>query len=94
MKEELGLKVELAAVQIENSDDSKGIIHINSVTPELENKCWSGYYYTDYPVTLSISEVEADSFVGCYNNEQNLISTNHEISVELAKENYYRAVFE
>lgn len=94
LKEELGLKGTLAAVQIENSDDSKGIIHINSVTPELENKCWSGYYYTDYPVTLSVSEIEADSFVGWYDKEQNLISTNHEISVELTNHKKYIAVFD
>lgn len=94
LKEELGLKGEMRTVQIENSDESKGIVHINSVIPQLDNNCWSGYYYTDYPVTLSVSEIEADSFVGWYDKRQNLISKDRVIAVELADENYYQAVFE
>lgn len=93
LKEELALSGELAEIQLENSDDSKGTVHINTVTPELKSKCWSGYYYTDYPVVLSVTEIEKDSFAGWYDQNQNLISREKEITVELGMENYYQAVF-
>lgn len=94
LKEELGLMGELAAVEIENTDASKGSIQVNTVTPELKNGKWSGYYYTDYPVILSVTETEEGSFAGWYDKAGNLISENTTLSVELGADNYYRAVFD
>lgn len=93
LKDELALNGELAEVYLENNDEAKGIIHINTVTPELRNQSWHGYYYVDYPIKLSITEIEENSFVGWYDNNQNLVSENVEITVDLSEKNYYCAVF-
>lgn len=93
LKEELSLNGELALVEIENTDASKGSIQVNTVVPELEDGKWSGYYYTDYPLQLSVEETEKGAFAGWYDKNDNLIGENKIITVELADQNYYKCVF-
>lgn len=94
LKEEFDLQGELVPILLENSDESKGKIRINTIAPGLEEGSWSGFYYSDYPVTLSVEETVRGSFVGWYNINGDLVSRERTISVELDAENYYRAVFE
>lgn len=93
LKEELGLKGNLVSIEIENTDASKGSVQVNTVTPELANGRWSGYYYSDYPVVLSVAENEKGTFAGWHDKNNNLISEEPTITVTLTKENYYRCVF-
>ena len=93
LKEELQLTGNLVLVEIENTDALKGSIEVNTVTPELKNGKWTGYYYSDYPVVLSVVETEKGAFAGWYDKNNELISTETEITVELAEVNYYRCEF-
>ena len=94
LKEEFELQGELVPILLDNTSPEKGSIQINTVIPELKDGSWSGFYYTDYPVTLSLTETQKGSFKGWYDIEGNLVSDKPEITVELGEENYYRAVFE
>lgn len=93
LKEELQLTGNLVLIEIENTDALKGSIKVNTVTPELKNGKWTGYYYSDYPVVLSVVETEKGAFAGWYDKNNELISTETEITVELAEVNYYRCEF-
>ena len=94
LKDEFELQGELVPILLESSDENRGSIRINTVTPELKDGSWSGFYYSDYPVTISAIENKADSFVGWYDINGNLVSEELSITVELETENYYRALFE
>ena len=54
MKEHFGLKGELKEITISMS--GKGKILINTITPTLKNGSWTGKYYSDFPITLSIDD--------------------------------------
>jgi len=94
LKEEFGLQGELVPILLENSDESKGSIRINTVVPTLKDGSWGGFYYSDYPVNLSVEESVRGSFAGWYDINGDLVSREKSITVELGTENYYRAVFE
>jgi len=94
LKEEFELQGELVPILLDNTNPEKGSIQINTVVPELQDGSWSGFYYTDYPVTLSVIEKKKGSFKGWYDIEGNLVSEELGITVELSGENYYRAVWQ
>lgn len=93
LKEEFSLAGELEEVCLETSDAEKGVIKINTTIPETENDQWTGLYYNDYPVSLSAKENKGYSFVGWYDEANNLVSEEPDIIVSLDGSNYYRAEF-
>ena len=64
LAEEFELSGSLEDVTLYNSDESKGKIVLNTVTPAMENGSWTGEYYTDYPVTVTAIPEEGYEFVG------------------------------
>jgi len=52
MKSSNSLKGNLASVTLKN-DNNKGILSINTITPDISGGSWEGKYYTDYPVTVT-----------------------------------------
>ena len=68
VKEHLAKEFELTGtvetVTIHNSNEAKGRIRVNTITPDMNNGSWSGEYFTDYPITLSAEPAEGYKFVG------------------------------
>jgi len=93
LKEEFELQGELVPIILENKDEYKGVIQVNSVVPTLQNNSWTGYYFSDYPITLSILENEPNTFLGWYDESEHLISNDKEICIYPDTEHYYQAVF-
>lgn len=46
------------------SAEQGGEITLNSITPDLNGGSWSGYYYTDYAVTLTAKSEKGYAFAG------------------------------
>ena len=60
MKQYLGLRGELKELTI--SSNKEGKVKVNSIIPTLKNGAWTGQYYSDVPITLTV--VDSDSFKG------------------------------
>ena len=60
MKQYLGLRGELKDLTI--SSNKEGKVKVNSIIPTLKNGAWTGQYYSDVPITLTV--VDSDSFKG------------------------------
>lgn len=65
LKENFGLEGGLAPVEIETSDTAAGSVILNTITPSFDGQGkWRGEYFTDYPVTLSVTVKEGYRFAG------------------------------
>lgn len=64
LRNEFGLTGTLEKVTIAVNDTEGGKIHINTITPELEDGTWIGEYLTDYPVTITAEANPGYRFVG------------------------------
>lgn len=65
LKENFGLEGELAAVEIETTNAAAGNVVLNTITPTFDEQGkWQGEYFTDYPVTLSVTVNEGYRFAG------------------------------
>ena len=93
MKDEFALKGNLVPVNISISDFDRGNVIINTTTIEWVNNSWQGYYFTDYPITLTASANEKSIFAGWYDESGNLVSEERKIIISLKDENCYYAVF-
>lgn len=56
MAEEMALEGEPVNVKI-FKDSPLGTVLLNSITPDLSDGMWSGVYYTDFPIMISIDDV-------------------------------------
>ena len=54
LKKHFGLKGELNEITI--NIKGKGKILINTIIPTLKNGSWTGKYYSDFPITLSVDD--------------------------------------
>ena len=52
MKQHFGLKGELNEITVNIS--GKGKISINTINPTFKNGSWTGKYFSDFPITLSV----------------------------------------
>lgn len=68
LKNEFGLTGTLEEVTVAVNDTEGGRIHINTITPELEDGTWTGMYLTDFPVTITVEANPGYRFVG-WNND-------------------------
>lgn len=64
LAEEFGLSGTCETVTLSVNDEEAGYLVINTVVPNLENGEWSGYYFTDYPVTVTAVANEGYIFDG------------------------------
>lgn len=63
LAEEFDLAEE-AELSLSVNDPQCGTIRLNTITPDLSEGMWTGYYFTDYPVTLSAEAKEGYAFAG------------------------------
>ncbi len=85
LAEEFNLTGSLEEITICTNDLSGGSISINTVTPELSDGVWSGYYYTDYPVTITANENPGYEFVAWHHGDE--VYTDNELIVNLNTDN-------
>ncbi len=65
LKEDFGLEGVLAPVEIEMADPCAGRVVLNTITPTFDERGkWQGEYFTDYPITLSVTAGEGYRFAG------------------------------
>lgn len=65
LKENFGLEGMPAPVKIEMTDADAGSVLLNTITPTFDGQGrWQGEYFTDYPITLSVTVNEGYRFAG------------------------------
>ena len=87
MKQRFGLKGDLNELTINVSGEGK--IKVNTIIPTLKNGAWSGKYFSDVPITLSVDD-SSNSFKGWSGDIQSIEKT---ISVTLSKSMKIQANF-
>lgn len=90
LKDSLDLSGEAVKLTLSISDADAGDINVNTTTPNLSTGKWSGYYFTDYPITLKATAKEGYSFVGWEGLSE---STSSEITVNLSESANIKAIF-
>lgn len=63
MAEEFDLKGTLEEVTLKVNDVESGTIQLNTTTPDLSGGSWTGKYYTDYPITVTVIPADGYEFV-------------------------------
>ena len=86
MKQHLNLKGELNQLTINVSGNGK--IMVNTIVPTLKNGAWTGKYYSDVPITISV--VDSGSFKGWSGDVE---SNDKSINVTLTKSMKIQANF-
>ncbi len=93
LAEEFDLTGTLEQITLVADKPDGGTITINTVTPELADGEWSGYYYTDYPVTISAEAADGYEFVAWHHGDE--VYEESELEVELnSGDNLWTAEFE
>ncbi len=64
MADYLELKGNLCTLTLTQEDPKAGVIHLNTLSPDLSEGSWQGQYYADYPVTLTAEPSLGHSFTG------------------------------
>ena len=82
LRNEFGLTGTLEEVTIAVNDTEGGKMHINTITPELEDGTWTGLYLTDCPVTITAEANPGYRFVG-WNDDCSI--TDETIKVDVTK---------
>lgn len=92
LAEEFHLTGTLEEICLEINDPQAGCVQVNTCTPDLSEKTWTGAYYTDYPVTLTAAAADGYRFAGweggCGDTEETITVDLREGGVKL------KAVFE
>ena len=91
------LEGDLADVTLELDGGDGGEVTLNTITPDLSEGSWSGSYYTDYTVTLSVDVDKGYEFEGWEVYGGSLVSgstSDETIEIRLEEDAYIRAVFE
>ncbi len=92
LAEEFGLTGTLETVTLKTDFIGAGTLTVNTVTPDISDGEWSGYYYTDYPVTISAEASEGYEFIGWQHGDE--FYADPVIEVELTGgDNVWEAVF-
>ncbi len=93
LAEEFDLTGTLEQITLATDEPEGGTITINTVTPDLTDGEWSGYYYTDYPVTISAEAADGYEFVAWHHGNE--VYEESELEVELTSgDNLWTAEFE
>lgn len=64
LRNEFGLNGTLEDVTVSVNDTEGGKIHVNTITPELEDGVWTGKYITDFPITITAEPNDGYRFAG------------------------------
>ncbi len=68
------------------------LITVNTVSPDLSDGSWSGYYYTDYSVTIEVESLDGYEFIGWRHNDEIYSESKIEIDLDVG-ENLWTAEF-
>lgn len=58
------LKGDLVSLTLSADHPEGGTVTLNTLTPNLLENNWTGCYYTDYPITLTVTPAEGYTFAG------------------------------
>lgn len=98
LKENFGLKGQLVPVELETTDLDAGHILLNTITPTFDGqRKWRGEYFTDYPITLSVTAGEGFRFAGweITDGQEKKMVTETSVELEIPNDGLYiKAVFE
>ena len=64
LKNEFDLTGTLETVILDSNFNEAGSIYINTVQADISEGAWEGYYFTDYPVTITAVANPGYQFVG------------------------------
>ena len=82
LAEEFELKGEKEKITINTNMPEAGMVIVNTCKPSMEEGSWSGEYFTDYPITISVVEIEGYRFVGW---EGDVVSKEASVEIDLQK---------
>lgn len=87
LKEEFELSGDPTYLVLLCNKENAAEFHINTLRMDRDLVFWQGLYFSDYPVTLSVKEIDTgEQFLGWYDDNGNLISAEWEIQIELGNE--------
>lgn len=87
LKEEFELSSDPVYLVLLANREKAAEIHVNTIDFGLNYEFWQGLYFSDYPVSLEVRNVNADEqFLGWYEDDGTLISMEQQITVELGNE--------
>ncbi len=87
LKEEFELQGEPVYIALLIDKENAAEFSVNTILLEKECGFWQGIYFNDYPVTLSVHDIGSnEQFLGWYEDDGTLISTEQMIEVELGSE--------
>ena len=85
-------------VALETTDLDAGHILLNTITPTFDGQGkWRGEYFTDYPITLSVTAGEGFRFAGgeITDGQEKKMVTETSVELEIPNDGLYiKAVFE
>ncbi len=96
LADEFGLTGTLEEITLEvsatDNGQCPGTVTVNTVTPDLSSGSWSGWYYTDYPVTITAEAADGYVFAAWHHGDE--IYTEASVSVQLESgDNVWEAEF-
>lgn len=83
LKEEFDLNGTCEKITITTEDEDAGVISINTAQISLDDKKWEGYYFTDYPIVLSVEENPEYQFIGWQDRDGILLSEEPVFSLDI-----------
>ncbi|MCM1174925.1 MAG: CotH kinase family protein [Blautia sp.] len=87
LKEEFALEGEPAWLVILSDQSGAASYRVNTSVVDMPETWWQGVYFADYPVEIAVEEVEdGRTFLGWYTENDELISTERAITVDLTGE--------
>ena len=89
MKNHLNIKGQLNEITI--NIEGEGKIQVNTIIPTLKNGSWTGKYYSDIPITISVVEDSSKTFKGWSGDFE---SNEKSINVSLTKSMKIKATFQ
>ena len=89
MKNHLNIKGQLNEITI--NIEGEGKIQVNTIIPTLKSGSWTGKYYSDIPITISVVEDSSKTFKGWSGDFE---SNEKSINVSLTKSMKIKATFQ
>lgn len=87
LAEHFSLEGDLVSISLSADTPEGGIVTLNTLTPDLTERTWTGSYYTDYPLTLTASPLEGYCFLGWETKDCEVLTDNSspELQVRLTE---------
>lgn len=85
LEEEFGLKGTKEKLTVYLEKENSGNITVNTTSIKISDGCWEGFYYTDYPVTLSVVENPGYKFVAWKDKNGEVVSTDKIVEIGMVE---------